>query len=312
MKKQIQVLLFSIAILATSTRSGAQTLIHYWNFNTFNAVYYTPNIPPIDADFSVIDTSKARIYYEEMAGVSDSFSTYEDFYPTVATDSDNVNLQMGDTAGNALRVRNPVDSMYLVFYIPTTNFKNIVLKYASQSSSTSHGPLHQDFSYSLDSGATWISSGSGLSEFSDSAWLYFHLTSVTFNDTAANNNPKLVFRITFSGNTTGTSGNNRFDNVTVQGDNISGSSSSVAQVTTLVPVYAVYPNPTSGILNVTSDLDEAKFVTILNAAGQQLYATTASGKSFSIDVAALATGNYYIQMLGKVSGNNKTIEFIKK
>ena len=65
--------------LTFSAKSNAQSsLIHYWNFNTFTAVMYTDTIHGIDADFSTLDTSKAKILYAEIPGTSASFSTYID------------------------------------------------------------------------------------------------------------------------------------------------------------------------------------------------------------------------------------------
>src|ERR1700748_1321425 len=122
MKKHAQILFLAIAIMIAGTSANGQTLIHYWNFNSFTGVEYTDTIHGIAADYSVLDTAKAKIFYAEMPGVSASYSTYVDFYPTIPSDSDNVNLQHGDTAGNSLRPRNPSDSMYLLFYIPTTHF----------------------------------------------------------------------------------------------------------------------------------------------------------------------------------------------
>jgi trimeric autotransporter adhesin len=197
-------------------------LIHYWNFNNFTTTYTYPTFPaPIDADYSRIDTSKARIVYSLFPGTSATYhstATIMDPYTTATADYDTVNLRMSAPAGNSIRPRNPMDSVYLMFYIPTTNYQNIAINYASQSSSTSSGDTYQYFDYSVDSGATWITTG--LSKAYDSAWLVFHRTTVTISNAAVNNNPRLVFRIHFVGHNTGTSGNNRFDNVSVDGDTI--------------------------------------------------------------------------------------------
>jgi len=312
MKKQFQVSLLSfLVIMAISNKSHAQTLIHYWSFNNFFGVNYTPNIPPIDADYSDLDTSKARIYYAEMAGVSDSFNTYEDFYATTPADSDLYNMQFGDTAGNSLRLRNPSDSMYLLLYIPTTHFENIVLAYSSESSSATHGMLQQFYSYSLDSGLTWITSG-GLSMQYDTVYEAFHLSSVSFTDTNANNNPKLVFRIVFGPNNTGTSGNDRIDNVTVTGDSIGGTApSAVAQVAATVPSYTLYPNPVLNVLDINSQADGAKSIVIYNTIGQKVFEADKTGTDFSVNLAGLIAGEYYINITEKSSGTKSVMKFSK-
>ncbi len=234
--------LSALVLLCIPSRS--QTLIHYWHFNNFTATMYTPDITGVDADYSIHDTSKAKILYAEMPGVSASYSTYEDYYPVLSTDGD-LNDLMGQPDGNALRPRNPSDSMYLLFYIPTDHYKNISLTYATYSSSVAHGPLHQLFDYSADSGTTW--STAGLSETSDSAWSSsFNLVTVAMTDPSVNNNPQLVFRITFNGNTTGASGNNRFDNVALYGDSIATPNT----ITTTPAAYGPFCNSATTLISV--------------------------------------------------------------
>jgi len=235
MKKYLQSLLLPCILLLCATNVHAQSkLIHYWHFNNFTSVSGYAGLPSVTtatvnaanpyrvhADYSSIDTSKAKIVYQTSAGTSSAFSTTLDY----ANPGDTANARLGhksDTSiiSYALRPRNRSDSMELRFYIPTTHYKNILVKYESQSSSVTSGPLHQVFDYSTDSGATWKTTG--LSVASDSAGLAFGpVFPVSFTtDTTVNNNPKLVFRIKFVGNSSGTSGNNRFDNVTVEGDTI--------------------------------------------------------------------------------------------
>jgi len=286
--------------LTFSVNSNAQsTLIDYWNFNSFTAVMYTDTIHGIDADFSTLDTTKAQILYAEIPGTSSSFSTYIDGHAAVTADYDTVNLRMGAVAGNYIRPRNPSDSMQLLFYIPSTNYTHILLQYGSESSSTTSGPLHQLFSYSVDSGLTWRTSG--LSRLSDSAWLVFHRTAVSLAmDSATKNNDKLVFRILFSGNTTGTSGNNRFDNVTVEGDTIQPATISitsapsgsicagtgvtfgaVASYSNVTPYYRWYVNGT------VAGTDSTGFTTSTLAAGSLVQCVLTD----SIDGSVLASSN---------------------
>ena len=211
---------------AIAPSNGQSRLIHYWNFNHGTcSPMYTPSIVGVAADYSLIDTSKAKILYKEMAGVSAAYSTYIDTVSATVADYDTLNARRGESSGLALRVRNRSDSMELRFYIPSTNYKNLVLKYATEASSRTHGQLMQDFSYSTDSGATWRTSGLSITSDSAGVWdgtqVIYSLVNVNFTtDTTVNNNPRLVFRILFQGNDTFTSGNNRFDNVTLEGDTI--------------------------------------------------------------------------------------------
>ncbi len=197
-------------------------LIHYWHFDSLNTAYHNPGIPPIPADYSVISPNPAKILYVLDSGTS---STYAGYIDNVAGDT--TNAQFGNSAGNALRVRNPSDSMQLWFVIPSTGYNNISMTYALESSSTSAGQLVELFDYSTNGGTTWKSSAITVNgtnvdtlnvtqaQYQGSNW---GLVTIRFgNDTSVNNNANLVLRIRFAGNTSLTSGNNRIENVTVDG-----------------------------------------------------------------------------------------------
>ncbi len=218
MKKSLRVVFILILVLFCPILSQAQsTLIHYWHFNTLNKAYNNPNIPPLTADFSILDTSKVKLVYKLTPGTS---SNYAGFIDNVAGDT--INSRNGTPAGQGLRFRNPSDSAELRMYIPSTGYKNIVLKWEVESSSVGSGQKTQLFDYSIDSGLTWKTSGLSITSvditqavFQGSSWGL--ITVSIAGDTLANNNPNLVFRVKFAGNTTLLSGNNRFDNITVDG-----------------------------------------------------------------------------------------------
>jgi hypothetical protein len=110
-----------------------------------------------------------------------------------------------------------------MFYIPTTGYQNITIKFETQKSSTSAGGAIDSFDYSIDSGITWRNSGVSILYASNvTTWTASPGISVNINsDALANNNNKLVFRIRFGGGgTSGTSGNVRFDNITIEGDTL--------------------------------------------------------------------------------------------
>ena len=304
-------------IFMISTGVTAQSkLIHYWHFNNHtmaDSSSPTHTIGGIDADYSSIDTSKARILYAKVPLASIYYKTKIDSIYVLPADADTINARMGQPDGIALRVRNPSDSMKLMFYIPTTNYKNIKLTYASQSSSVTKGQLHQVFDYSIDSGMTWRTSG--LSMPSDSAWLIYHRTTVTFpTDTTTYNNPKLIFRITFNGNDTGVKGNNRFDNVTVEGDTfiVSTPVNGVNAISAANLHYSVYPNPVGNVLNVSSEMEGVKNISIINAEGKLVATTTLSGKLLHIDVAGLPAGAYFIKVKEVDADKVESIQFIKQ
>ena len=204
----------AVSLLFCTAPLSAQTLLHYWHFNNFtglSAPVAPSTIQPLSADFTLFDTAAVKMYYRTLPGTSSNYLTYWD-----ATTGSSVNARSGAPAGNCLRLRNPSDSMQLVMYIPSTGYRNITLQYVVQRSSAGNGATIDSFSYSTDSGATWKTSGlSKTSAATDPAWLP---VSVTITDPLANNNRRLAFRILFAGSqNTGTSGNNRIDNVTVEG-----------------------------------------------------------------------------------------------
>ena len=219
MKNLLRVSILSLFAFCHISLSHAQsTLIHYWSFNGLTAAFHNPGIPPIQADFSVIDATKANVVYNLIPGTS---ANYAGFWDNNAGDT--TNARNGFPAGNSLRFRNPSDSAEMRVYFPTTGYKNIVIKYALESSSVASGQKTQLFDYSIDSGATWKTSGLSITtldvtqaQFQGS--LFGLVTISVAGDTLANNNPKFVFRIKFISPTFNSgSGNNRFENLTVEG-----------------------------------------------------------------------------------------------
>jgi hypothetical protein len=214
MRNLLQTLL--IAACLAGSQVSAQSLIHYWHFNSFNSGFSAAtnpdNLVPYRADYSVGDTSRVKVAFTKLPGTSAAYTTYWD-----QTTGDTANSKQGAVAGNCLRPRNPSDSMQLLFYIPSTGYKDIAFRYTAQRSSASNGAAANLFSYSTDSGATWITTGLSVDSFAlTAAWAASPL--IQINNPAANNNPRLVFRILFAApGTTGTSGNNRIDNVSVEG-----------------------------------------------------------------------------------------------
>ena len=131
---------FFLTLVSISNHSEAQVLINYWNFNNFTATdtfgsVHNP-IPLINADYSAISTTDAYMLYAFDSGTT---VKSEDSCWIDGTTGSAVNAQQGASSGNCLRVRNPSDFTALKFFIPTTNFKNITVSYALQSSSAKSG-----------------------------------------------------------------------------------------------------------------------------------------------------------------------------
>lgn len=308
MKKHLlAALLAAASVTCSQSNCEAQgTLIHYWNFNTFTSAIHLPLIASLAADYSIHDTAKARVVFMPIPpGVSSSYGSYAD-----NNSGDTTNARMGAGAGNCFRPRNPMDSMELLFYIPSVHYTHLRLQYATQTSSYTSGDSIQMFAYSLDSGTTWITSGTGLSEWLDSAKLAYSLISVNINDPGASNNPKLVFRITFKGRNSGSSGNNRFDNITLEGDSIT--STSVVYPTQAVSSYSLFPNPVTNTLTGDANTTGDKRVTISSIVGQTVYTGTLSGTHFTLNTADLVAGVYYMHIVDVASNEVIIKQFIKQ
>ncbi|MEI6506844.1 MAG: T9SS type A sorting domain-containing protein [Bacteroidota bacterium] len=223
MKKVLRLSIVCLILNVVSINTFAQqSLIYYWHFNNlvnFTTVQVSPStFPVIRPNYTTLDSTKAFIKYAPLTGtVGNQLTFYDNTSP-----GDILNARFGTPAGLGLRPRNPSDSMQLMFYIPSTSYKNITIKYETQKSSAGNGGATDSMDYSVDSGVTWVNSGISplVASNGTGAWS----TSVLYaaiSDPLAFNNSKLVFRIRFNapGNT-GTSGNVRVDNVTVEGDSI--------------------------------------------------------------------------------------------
>lgn len=308
-------------ITPASTGGGSDTahvLVHYWNFNNFTTVYHNPDIPAMKADYSVLDTNITAIVYKLLPGTSSSYAGYIDNYPVTPSDNDVNGRMIAGTAtpdGNSYRFRNPTDSAYLLLYMPSINYKNLVIKYAVETSSFGSGMLQNLYAYSIDSGATWKTSG--LSITSDTTTLLFSLKTIVINDTAAYNNPGFVFKITPQGNTSKSSGNNRFDNITLDGVVIDTSfhyhphGTSVATVNANNVVCSLYPNPANSTVYVSVPADGSKTIAIYSVTGQRVYMTNTNSKLAEINVANLANGMYYINVR-TANGFAQTLKFVKQ
>jgi hypothetical protein len=168
---------------------ASDTLMYYWTFNNADSTDHS-------ADFA-INGNNAYFSYS---------ASYIDY-----TVGSSLNLINGTDSGSCLRVRNP--SQTLTFAMPTTGYDSVALSFAVQSSSS--GPSENLISYTTD-GVTYINTG--LTAASFAVTTTFSLVTFDFSGIPnVKNNPKFGVMITFNNNNTGTSGNDRFDNVSLSG-----------------------------------------------------------------------------------------------
>lgn len=145
------------------------------------------------------------------------------------------NARQGDSAGQSLVLQggtsNANNGRNITLNVSTVGFSNIVISFATQATST--GFNSNQLQYSLD-GVTFQNFGASYAPATA-----FGATPFTFDLSSIaglNNNPNAAFRIVFNGATSST-GNNRIDNVVVEGQGI-----------TPVPDPTAVPEPTSILL----------------------------------------------------------------
>jgi formylmethanofuran dehydrogenase subunit D len=300
--------IFFIKVANPSVNTSASKLIHYWHFNNTLPADGSGGISfgthPIVADYSTL--KNAALVYQPLQGVVKDTGSIDNLQ------GDTINQRSGfggccGTLNNAVRTRNPSDSMRFLWYLPTSNYKNIVIKYETQSSSTKSGQREQIFSYSLDSASTFINSAFPvISNFADTVWqkVTLDLRSVT----SVNNNGKFVLRINFSAPNTGNKGNNRFDNITVEGDPISGTG-----ITEIAGAdYILYPIPAYDHINLITPFEGDITISIYNSTGGLISVYNLHGKESMINTSHLSPGFYFMKISEKKGEMSKTLKFIKE
>lgn len=174
-------------------------LIYYWNFNSLSGS--ADDIPP---DYSLSQSDANIAYTGEGAGYMDG-----------DTGGYILNSRNNDPAENLLKVRNPSDTKILLLTLPTIALKQVVVQFAVARSNS--GATIQNYTYTVD-GTNYTAAG--LTKISHSPSVDPTVDLVTLDFTAittVNNNPDFKLKIEFSGDAAaGLSGNNRFDNVTLE------------------------------------------------------------------------------------------------
>ncbi|KAB1154939.1 hypothetical protein [Flavobacterium luteum] len=175
-------------------------LIYYWNFNTLIGT-----VDKVVPDYALPALNANLTYLGDGTGYMDSFTT-----------GYSLNIRNNETEVSGLRVRNPSDTRSLVLTVPTAGYKQIVVAFAT--AKTSSGATTQKYSYTLD-GITYINSGLNLNTYNPNVDPLSSLVTLNFSTiTGVNDNPNFKIKIDFEGvNASGLTGNNRFDNITLEG-----------------------------------------------------------------------------------------------
>jgi hypothetical protein len=223
---------------------GDPVLVHYWHFNEMTG----ETVTEVPSDFSAPGLSALITYPGTGDGYMDA-RTHREADPV-----SNLNLRMGQAAnqGAVLRARNPAITRELFLDIPSTGHYDLVFTLVATRSE--NGSQEQQVQISFDGGSNWTNVDEpyyipSLPENEGYVLKEFDLSEFE----QANDNPNLKIRILFVGaGNDNPSGNNRFDNITLDG----------------VPILGGEP---------------AKLSIPLINLGQDVYA----GEEFSIDITAL-------------------------
>lgn len=177
----------------TAISTPVLTLFHYWNFNDATSTT-TLTTPTVTLNGGSLSIDLATLSLIE-AGTLNEFI--------------GANARNGDPAGSHLRLNNPIGSI-ITFHVGTTSFKDIRFMYETRRST--QGAERQKISYSLD--------GTSYQFLQDVNPFNGLPTLVTLDFTSiegVNDNPNFKIQIQFEQGLGGTTGNNRFDNVTLEG-----------------------------------------------------------------------------------------------
>ena len=165
------------------------SLLHYWNFNDTNAVL-TPSYT-VGGGALAIEPGPATVW------LADDGQDFE-----------GINARFGDETGTHLRVNDPLGTE-IDAALPTTGYSNIIVRYETRRSGQGAG--RQIIEYTTN-GMTYnpfteieITESTRLQTFDFSAV------------SGVSDNPDFGVRVTFQMADGGASGNNRFDNWTVEG-----------------------------------------------------------------------------------------------
>lgn len=174
-------------------------LIYYWNFNMLSGS--ATDIPP---DYSLSVANANITYLGDGAGYMDG-----------DTGGYTLNSRNNDLGENLLKVRNPSITRSLLLTLPTDSYKQVVVRFAVARSNS--GATVQNYTYTVD-GANYTNNGLTKISHAPSVDPTIDLVTLDFSTiTAVNNNPNFKVKIEFSGDAAaGLSGNNRFDNVTLE------------------------------------------------------------------------------------------------
>ncbi|WP_177765808.1 choice-of-anchor I family protein [Flavobacterium sp. I3-2] len=231
--KKLTLSCLTVFALLTSKELQAQSLIHYWNFNSNSSIssITTPNVS-IASPSSISYTLGATTEFAFANGTGQNFDLL------------NLNARNSDVAGTHLRFNNPIGGA-LIFSLSTLGYENPVVKFATRRSGSGAGT--QTWSYSVD-GNTFTTFQTIYPNDGDPTLQTLDFSSLPLAD----NNPNFKLKVEFSEGNGGTVGNNRFDNFTLEAFLLGSSPTPTPKISLQNQLYVF--NEDAGTVNVNLNI----------------------------------------------------------
>jgi hypothetical protein len=278
---------FSAGPLAVKAHFVKSNLVHHWDFNNLPGISFDY----VTASYSTVNTGvitypgNGNGYFDRI-GQGTSLNANEETLP-----------------GFALRVRNPSAERELLIEAPTNGYQNIAFSYATMR--TTNGSIIQEIQYRTALDVEWQQ----LSDlvYVEEAWKVHRYT---FSSPEVNDNPHFALRILFRGEqTTAETGNNRFDNISIEGMNIYPTNTHDMPITDNPALKARFKAwHRDAVLNVENPWEGNFILTIHSSSGAIAGMYTLNGKGKHSFNFSPAKGIYLIQFKGE--GKVETWKFV--
>jgi hypothetical protein len=211
----------------TITIQGDSPFVHYWNFNA--------DVPATNANWD-----------QPINATQGTGQLTYSFANAVSYGGTAINGMDAEVTGGSFVPQGGEENInngeHLDLAAPTTGYENIILSYATRRTST--GFSSQEIQYSIN-GIDFINKETVDVSAHANNWVAGQVITVDFSEIpAANNNPNFKIRVVVTGATTST-GNNRFDNIQVNGTATSGG-------TLDTPIVTIVQNGTNVDLSWTA------------------------------------------------------------
>jgi hypothetical protein len=263
---------------------ASKELLHYWHFN---------NLP----DGELGPQSASQSITEEAAVLS--YEGNSEGYMDRVNDGTEINVSDETNAGRALRVRNPADTRALLLSLPTTDYQEIVLKYAVKR--TKNGARVEDILFRTEKSGAWLPIRENLQITEE-----YQLIEADFSEyPEVNNNPYFEVKIIFPHESaSGNSGNNRFDNISLEGYPARDTSSNDIENDERVEVF---PVPATDDLNFRAK-NKIILINFFDASGKKAMSLKPESFTHKTSVSGLNRGLYFVEI--HTSGETVTRKII--